>query len=129
MKSDALVGELNRAEFTRQPLNSATAFSLALHTQQPDGEAQTRHEIALPGYARATVNRDADHWQIGPRHVSNARRIEFPTITGGKATATWLSIGIDGQIRRTMKLDEPIKLAANRRIEFAAGQIHIEESA
>lgn len=127
MKTDDFAAELHRAEFHRQALSAATAFDLALHSAKPAGKDQTEHEIRLAGYGRISIPRDSDHWAIDGHAARNSGLIRFPTIRAGTATATWLSIGIGGQIRRLVSIKEPIELAANRRAEFEPGKIEIND--
>lgn len=128
MKTDTFAAECHRAEFHLAGLDDAGHHDLALHTSKPAGEAQTDKEVALAGYARVRVPRRAGEWDVDGRKVSNANLVRFPTITAGKATAQWLSLGIGGRIRRLVELAEPIRLAANRRVEFQPGEIVIVEN-
>lgn len=129
MKTDSLVAELARAEFQRAGVNPAPAYQLALHTRRPESEDQAEAEITLRGYTRVAAPRDAATWTVEGRATRNAVLIRFPTVTAGRAKATWLSLGIGGRIRRLVELTEPVSLALNRRVEFEPGAIRIEESA
>lgn len=126
MQTNLFAAEQNRIEFNRAPPNSEPAYELALHSEKPETEYQASNEILLTGYARVSVPRDADHWRVKEKTVSNAALIRFPTITAGRSVAAWLSIGIGGRIRRMLPLKEPVTLAQNRRIEFEVGEISIE---
>lgn len=127
MKSETLIAEHNRAEFWREPISAAPTFQLALHSQKPEGLDQSEHELVLPGYGRVSVDRSRDAWTLEGASARNAKLVRFGTILSGRATVTWLSLGIGGQIRRLVKLESDVQLGANRRIEFDAGEIEIED--
>jgi hypothetical protein len=71
-----------------------TSLFIALHTADP-GEAGTQNtsEIAYTSYARAAVARTTGAWTVSAGSVSPVANIDFPTATGGSATATHFSIG------------------------------------
>lgn len=125
MKTDSFCEEQNKVEFHRAPQNKRAAFDLALHTDMPVGDDQASNEVSLAGYSRVSVMRDEDTWSIRGEKIANAIKITFPTITKGEVDATYLSIGISGKIRRLLKLDAPVNLKANRRVEFEPGDIEI----
>lgn len=126
MKTEPFAAELHRAEFQLEPV-SAGEYQLALHTGKPTGSDQTEQEVTLPGYARIAAARDAATWEVAGHSVSNAAALRFPTVTGGKASAKWLTLGIAGQIRRLIELEKPVALAENRTVEFAVGEIEITD--
>lgn len=127
MKSDSFCVEQNRVEFHRGVVTVTPSFDLALHTDKPVTDDQRNKEITLSGYARVPVMRDTNNWIVRGRKVTNALLIKFPTVTKGKTTAKWLSIGIAGKIRRLVELESGIELGPNTRIEFEPGEIEIEE--
>jgi hypothetical protein len=71
-----------------------TNLFVALHTADP-GEAgtQSTNEIVYTSYARVAVARTAGAWTVSAGSVSPVANIDFPTATGGSATATHFSIG------------------------------------
>lgn len=125
MKTDSFCALQNAIEFCRQSADPSPTFDLALHTAKPVGDKQSSKEVSAEGYSRVTVGRTVASWKVTGRVVTNASLIRFPTITKGSASATYLSIGIAGKIRRLVKLSEPIELRANRRAEFEPGTIEI----
>ena len=127
MKSPTLASELHRAEFLGEPVRAADSLVLALHTSEPEGLDQTSNEVSLAGYRRVSVPRNTDFWAVEGFTTKNASLIRFPTITGGESKAEWLTIGIDGEIRRKIKLESPIELAQNRRVEFEPGDLEITD--
>lgn len=129
MKTDDFCAALHAVEFHNAPGVTAQAFDIALHRARPATDDQTSHEITLPGYARVVVPRTARDWTIDKRIVCNAGDIRFPTVTGGRDTATWLSIGIQGVIRRVIPLKAPVLMTENRRVIIKAGQIEVEDQA
>ena len=127
MKTDAFCVELHRVEFLRAPVSVHAAFDLALHTGEPVGDDQSSNEVDLAGYGRVVVMRSEQQWVVLGRKVLNAELVRFPTVKTGKVDATHLSIGIDGKIRRIVRLSEPVTLSANRRVEFEPGTIEVVE--
>lgn len=127
MKTDSFCAEEHKVEFQRGSANVAAVFDLALHVREPEGDVQGSNEVKNAGYARVQVRRDDKAWEVDGRVVRNLEVIVFPTIKSGQAMATHLSIGIEGKIRRTVKLKEAVRLVANRRIEFDPGSIEIIE--
>lgn len=132
MKSEDFAAELHRAEFNRQPINDAPNFELALHRKKPTGSDQTEFELQIPGYARVSVPRDAEHWTVDERRVSNVKEIAFPPMQPkDKAKTVWyLSIGIGGRIRRTVVIPgEPTFIPSTypSEISFPPGSISIRE--
>lgn len=126
MKTEQFAAELHRAEFHLSPVSSGN-YQIALHTSKPESAEQSENEVTLPGYARLEVARDTATWAVSGHLVSNATRLRFATITGGKATAKWLTLGLSGQIRRLIELEKPAALAENRALEFGIGEIKIED--
>lgn len=127
MKTDSFCAEQHRVEFHRASVNVSAVFDLALHISKPDNDNQRSNEVDLDGYERVSVMRSESKWIVRDRKVTNAELIRFPTIRKGKATARWLSFGIDGKIRRLVKLEDAVDMTANRRVEFEPGAIEIVE--
>jgi hypothetical protein len=67
---------------------------VALHSADP-GEAgnQTTNEVAYTSYARVAVPRSTLGFTVTTNSVSPVNDVNFPTATGGTATATYFSIG------------------------------------
>lgn len=66
---------------------------LALHTADPwEAGDQTTNEVAYTSYARVALTKASD-WTDGGSTFTNANLEQFPTCTGGTATATHFSIG------------------------------------
>lgn len=113
---------------------SATAGDLwvALHTASP-GEAgdQTTSEAAYTSYARVAVARGAS-WTVTANQVTNAAAVQFPTSTGGTATVTHFSVGVDDGVIlgvNTMiaygALASPLTIVSGVQPQFAAGALVI----
>lgn len=128
MKSDSFCEEFHRSEFHLDEMNSATSFELALHSTEPYTDDQSSNEIRNPGYSRIPVRRNAESWSVVKRRVSNATTISLPVIRSGTVKVTHVSIGIAGRIRRSIKLQVPIELLPNHRIEFEPGSLVIDET-
>lgn len=71
-----------------------TFLYVAMHTADP-GEAgnQTTNEVAYTSYARVAVARSSAGFTVTGSSVSPVSDVNFPTATGGSATATFFSIG------------------------------------
>ena len=66
---------------------------LALHTADPwETGDQTTSEVAYTSYARVPLTKASD-WTDGGSTFTNTNLEQFPTCTGGTATATHFSIG------------------------------------
>jgi len=105
---------------------------VALHTASP-GEAgdQTTSEAAYTGYARVSVARNAS-WPVAGNQVTNAAAVQFPTSTGGTATVTHFSVGVDDGATlgvNTMiafgALASPLTIVSGVQPQFAAGALVI----
>lgn len=105
---------------------------VALHTSSP-GEAgdQTTSEAAYTGYARISVARNAS-WTVSANQVTNAAAVQFPTSTGGTATVTHFSVGVDDGVTlgvNTMvafgALASPLTIVSGVQPQFAAGALAI----
>jgi hypothetical protein len=108
------------------------ALWVALHTASP-GEAgdQTTSEAAYTGYARVSVSRNAS-WTVAANQVTNAAAVQFPTSTGGTATVTHFSVGVDDGVTlgvNTMiafgALASPLTIVSGVQPQFAAGALVI----
>lgn len=116
-------------------LGSSTAGSLyvALHTADPtDAGDQTTDEVAYTSYARVGVNRDTSSWTSIGNVISNASAVQFPTCTGGSATATHFSIGVDDGTLTLAPyiicygaLPSPLTITSGVQPQFAAGALVI----
>lgn len=66
----------------------------AMHSADPgEGGSQTTNEVAYTSYARVAVARNSTGFTVTGSSVSPVNDINFPTATGGSATATHFSIG------------------------------------
>lgn len=110
---------------------SAGRLYVALHTASP-GEAGTQqtNEVAYTGYARVSMNRDTANWTVTGNQVSNADLVLFPTSSGGTATATHFSVGVDDGIGlgvHTMicygALASPLTITSGITPQFAVGAL------
>ncbi|WP_456622139.1 MULTISPECIES: phage tail fiber protein [unclassified Bradyrhizobium] len=71
-----------------------TSLYFAMHTADPgEGGSQTTSEVAYTSYARVAVARNSTGFMVTGNSVSPVNDINFPTATGGSATATFFSIG------------------------------------
>ena len=71
-----------------------TNLYFALHSADPgEGGSQTTNEVAYTSYARVAVSRNSTGFTVTGNSVSPVNDINFPTATGGSATATHFSIG------------------------------------
>lgn len=71
-----------------------TSLYFALHSADPgDGGSQTTNEVAYTSYARVAVARNSGGFTVTANSVSPVNDVNFPTATGGTATATHFSIG------------------------------------
>jgi len=71
-----------------------TSLYVALHTTDPgEGGSQTTNEVAYTSYARIAVPRNSTGFTVTGNSVSPVNDVNFPTATGGSATATYFSIG------------------------------------
>ena len=127
MKTEEFAAKTHRIEFWREAPAMAPMHQIALHSSKPVTDNQADAEITMPGYQRISVPREIKSWRVNGHRVSNAETLIFPVILSGKATATWLSIGIGGQIRRLLKLETPAQLTMNRRVGFLPGEIEISD--
>lgn len=77
-----------------QGSSAAGSLYVSLHTADP-GETgtQSTSEVAAAGYARVAVARTAGGWTIAANAFSNTATVQFPAITSGTATATYVGIG------------------------------------
>jgi hypothetical protein len=105
---------------------------VALHTASP-GEAggQTTSEAAYTSYARVPIARDVS-WTVTANQVTNAAAVQFPTSTGGTATVTHFSVGVDDGVTlgvNTMiafgALASPLTIVSGVQPQFAAGALVI----
>lgn len=106
-KSNAFENAVLRHLFLNEPIanigdanglrGSVTAGQLffSLHTADP-GEvgAQATNEVSYTGYARVGVERSSAGFTVTDSSVSPAANVDFPSCTGGTATATHLSVGV-----------------------------------
>lgn len=78
-------------------LGSATAGNvfIALHASGlDDTNLQDYTEISYTGYARSAQARTSGVWTVSGNQVTNVSTVNFPTCTGGSATASGFSVGI-----------------------------------
>jgi len=77
--------------------NSATAgsFYIALHSSSPGEGVQNVNEISYTGYARVAVARSGAGWTVVGNQVANAATVQFGECTGGSATASHFSVGLE----------------------------------
>jgi hypothetical protein len=74
----------------------ATNLYVALHTADPGEDGtQSTSEVAYTSYARVAVARSSGGWTVTGNSVSPTATISFPACTGGSATATHFSIGME----------------------------------
>lgn len=116
-------------------IGSSTAGSLyvALHTADPtEGGDQTTNEVAYTSYARVAVARSSTDWTSVGNVISNASLVQFPTCTGGSATVTHFSVGVDdGTATFTPRiiaygaLASPLTIVSGIQPQFAAGSLVI----
>lgn len=112
--------------------NSATAgsFYVSLHTADP-GEAgdQSTSEVAYTSYARVAVARSAGGWTLTAQTISNTALVQFPTATGGTATATYFGIGTDsagaGNLLMSGALTSSLSISNGIQPQFAAGALTV----
>lgn len=105
-------------------------FYVALHTANP-GEPSTQqtNEIAYTSYARVAVSRTSG-WDVNGNQVTNAALVQFPTCTGGTATATHFSVGVDDGVVLGVHtliaygaLASPLTITSGIQPQFAAGSL------
>ena len=116
-------------------IGSSTAGSLyvALHTADPtEGGDQTTNEVAYTSYARVAVARNSTNWTSVGNVISNASLVQFPACTGGSATVTHFSVGVDdGTVTLTPRiiaygaLASPLTIVNGVQPQFAAGSLVI----
>ena len=106
-------------------------FWIALHTANP-GEPSTQqtNEIAYTSYARVAVVRGPTGWNVTGNQVTNAALVQFPTCTGGTATATHFSVGVDDGFVLGVHtliaygaLASPLTITSGIQPQFAAGSL------
>ena len=106
-------------------------FWIALHTANP-GEPSTQqtNEISYTSYTRIAVTRDAAGWTVTGNQVTNAALVQFPTCTGGTATATHFSVGVDNGLVLGVHtliaygaLASPLTITSGIQPQFAAGSL------
>lgn len=106
-------------------------FYVALHTANP-GEPSTQqtNEIAYTSYARVAVARTGSGWAVTGNQVTNAALVQFPTCTGGTATATHFSVGVDDGLVLGVHtliaygaLASPLTITSGIQPQFAAGSL------
>lgn len=112
---------------------SATAGSIyvALHSADPTETGdQTTNEIAYTSYARVAVVRSAGQWTISgtaPTQAANTNPVNFPTCTGGSATATYFSLGYAtsgaGKLWASGALTASLAISNGITPSFAASQL------
>lgn len=110
---------------------SAGDLWIALHTANP-GEPSTQqtNEIAYTSYARVAVVRGTPGWTVAGNQVTNAAIVQFPTCTGGTATATHFSVGVDNGVVLGVHtliaygaLASPLTITSGIQPQFAAGSL------
>lgn len=106
---------------------------VALHTASP-GEAgdQTTNEVSYTSYARVAVQRKPIAWSVVGNTVTNIAAVQFPTSTGGTATATHFSVGVDNGLTLGVHniicygaLPSPLTITSGVQPQFAAGALVI----
>ncbi len=78
--------------------NTATSpladLYVSLHTADPGpAGSQTTSEVAYTGYARVAVARTTSGWAITGETIDPVAQINFPSCTGGSATAAFFGVG------------------------------------
>ena len=114
---------------------SATAGNLyvVLHTADPtEAGDQTTNEVVYTGYQRVAVPRSSTDWSSVGNVITNASLVQFPTCTGGSATATHFSVGVDDssllflpRIIAYGALASPLTIVSGIQPQFAAGSLVI----
>lgn len=117
---------------TALPWASDTNYYLALHSADPgEGGDQSTNEVAYTGYARVAVTRNGSGWTCAANQAANTALLQFPTCTGGSATATHISIGRlaggVGQVLYKGALTSPLAISNNITPQFAAAALTITE--
>jgi len=106
---------------------------IALHTAVP-GEAgdQTTNEVAYTSYARVAIERKISEWSVVGNVVTNIAAVQFPTATGGSATATHFSVGVDNGATFGVNdvlcygaLPSPLTITSGVQPQLAAGALAI----
>jgi hypothetical protein len=112
--------------------NSATAgsFYVSLHTADPgESGTQSTNEVAYTSYARVAVARSAGGWTLTAQTISNTALVQFPTATGGTATATHFGIGTDlsgaGNLLMSGALTSSLSISNGIQPQFAAGALTV----
>ena len=109
------------------------SFWIALHSANP-GEPSTQqtNEISYTSYARVAMNRGTIDWTVTANQVTNAVQVQFPTCTGGTATATHFSVGVDDGLVLGVNtlvaygaLASPLTITNGVQPQFAAGALVI----
>lgn len=115
-----------------QSADSGLLF-IALHTASPgEGGNQTTNEVAYTSYARVAVERKPIAWSVVGNTVTNLQAVQFPTSTGGTATATHFSVGVDDGVVLGVHdiicygaLPSPLTITSGVQPQFAAGALVI----
>lgn len=131
LENAVLRGVLQNTAF---PFAGDAAVFIALHSSDPGKTGtQATSEITYTGYARVAVNRDDPSWteDLVNGIISNASEIQFPTCTGGTATATHFSVGRQatgpGDIHYYAPLPAPLSISNAIRPIVEIGQLQIDE--
>lgn len=79
-----------------QPSGAAGNLYVALHTADPgEGGTQQTNEVSYVGYLRVEVPRSGAGFTVSGNTVSNTATVQFGECTGGSATATHFSVGLE----------------------------------
>lgn len=108
---------------------SNTDFYVRLHSADPgEGGTATTNEISYTSYDGVTVSRTTG-FTVSGNTASNAALVQFPTCTGGTATATHFSICTTqngaGQIIVSGALTSSLSISNGIQPQFNIGELDV----
>jgi len=108
---------------------SASDFYVRLHTADPgEGGSATTNEVSYTSYDGVAVSRTTG-FSVSGNTASNAALIQFPTCTGGTATATHFSICTTqngaGQIIVSGALTSSLSISNGIQPQFNTGELDV----
>lgn len=129
LENDVLLKVFHGVEFS---WDANTSLFVSLHSSDPtESGNQSTNEVAYGGYARQSILRTSDGWDVSGNQASNDDLIQFPVCVSGSAVATHVAIGTSlsgaGQILYKGALNSSLVIGVNTAPTFAANAITISE--
>lgn len=126
-KTTEFAGDLLKLLFLGTPIagiadNAAsspiTAWEFSLHTAQPT-TSQSHNEVTYTGYTRVARARSGAGFSVTDNVLRWLETIEFPEVTAGVSSATWMGMGTAHSGAGSLKFAFPLSPA----ISIYPGQI------